>query len=359
MSEVARYLREHKQHVLALWEKQCKHLPGAEALPRGTLIDHLPEFLEGMASWIEGDQESHRRLYDLLAEGHAAQRAGYGVPLQTLTAEYTVLRRVVLRELVRLEPTREMLDDVVQFNEAMDEAISHAVQRFTTYRDRLRERFIGILGHDLRNPLGSVTMSSAGILAWTRDDRTRRFATVIHRSAERMARMIKSLSDFTRAHLGGHFPVDVRWMDMLEVAEEAAIEIRAANPERDVTIDIQGDVTGVWDRDRLLQLMSNLLGNAVQHGREPIRMTIHEDEDHQSVTMRVSNAGEPIPADALPALFDPFRGGKRGGLGLGLYIVQQIAIAHGTKCTVRSDGGGTEFSIRWPRTPRPEVPDRT
>ncbi len=360
MSEVSDHLRQHVNDVMEHWLGTCERLPGMENMSRGALIDHLPEFLEGMAKWIEGDQASARKLFDLLAEGHALQRAGHGVPLETLTAEYTVLRRVVLRRLAEvLPPSREVLDDLVQFNEGMDEAIGQAVQRYTRYRDLLRDRFIGILGHDLRNPLGSVAMSSASILAWTRDDRTRRLATVINRSADRMARMVSAISDFTRAHLGGGIPIEPLTIDMHEVCEEAAMEIRAAYPDREVIVSCSGSGMGAWDHDRVLQVLSNLLGNAVQHAQSTIQLTVREEPDRRAVTTSVHNDGSVIPAEDIPRMFDPFRGSRRGGLGLGLYIVQQIALAHGTTCEVHTTkADGTTFTIRWPRTPPEEVPER-
>jgi signal transduction histidine kinase len=166
--------------------------------------------------------------------------------------------------------------------------------------------------------------------------------------------------DFARGQLGGGIPAVPVTCDMGEVCHEVVDELQIAHPGRELSVETSGDLKGSWDRDRLIQALSNLVSNALIHGRDPITVCAFEAPDHEAVTTEVHNAGPPIPAELIPTLFEAFRHGRtdaRGGLGLGLFIVQQIALAHGGDCRVRSsEAEGTTFSIEWPRAPLAEVP---
>jgi signal transduction histidine kinase len=132
----------------------------------------------------------------------------------------------------------------------------------------------------------------------------------------------------------------------------AATEIAAAHPQRPLAVELHGDLHGNFDRDRVIQALSNLLSNAVQHGQGPIELSAYETAGRDTIVTAVTSHGPPIPPEVLARIFDPFARAatSRGGLGLGLYIVQQIAQAHGATCDVHSSGEATTFAIRWPRT---------
>src|SRR6185503_7996066 len=155
-------------------------------------------------------------------------------------------------------------------------------------------------------------------------------ARKITRSATRAARLIDQLLDLTRSRLGGGIPVTPRRFDLTEVCLQVVGESETAHPDRAVQLDVLGDATGVWDRDRLAQLLSNLVGNAVQHGepRSPIRLLVQGEE--AEVVVDVASRGRPIPPETLPFIFDAFRRGRTAqvsrpeGLGLGLFISQEI-----------------------------------
>jgi signal transduction histidine kinase len=144
------------------------------------------------------------------------------------------------------------------------------------------------------------------------------------------------------------------------VCEHAIAELRPSHPGRHVTLEKTGELVGYFDKDRALQTMSNLIGNALQHGEDPVEVSVREAKDRRSITTSVRNRGGGIPEDVRPRLFDPYQrgSGARAGLGLGLYIVQQIALAHGARCEVTSDAKTTTFAITWPRTPPEETPHR-
>ena len=362
---VSSYLRSHLAELQETWlTTVTERLPALHALDRSAMIDHLPEFLVGLAAWIEGDHAGARRGFDALVKGHALQRLGHGIPLEVLTKEYHLLRMIILRALLVLPCTDEVRRLMILVDDGLDFAAAEAVSRYTSHRDEVRDRFVGILGHDLRNPLSSVTLAAAGIAAFPcTAPKHASNASIIQRSAERMQRMIGDVMDFAQAHLGDGIPAVPVPCDMAALAIEAAHELKLVHPDRDIAVESSGNTSGAYDKDRVVQVLSNLIGNAIQHGTDPIRIMVREREDRLAVVTRVTNHGKPIDAARLTQLFEPFSAAlepreRRSGLGLGLYIVQQIAIAHGALCVVRSDDNETSFEIEWPRVPLDTVPDR-
>jgi PAS domain S-box-containing protein len=212
-----------------------------------------------------------------------------------------------------------------------------------------REQFMGILGHDLRNPLQAILLTSTGLsrdpeLPRSVRDRAARIMTV----AFRMERMINDLLDFARGRLGGGIPVARERLDLGAHLAHTLEELRLANPDRQLSFEIEGDLHGEWDPDRLEQVVSNLVGNAVAHGEDPIRVRLYGAGDQ--VRIEVHNPGPAIPARLLPALFEPFRAGSGEGLGLGLYIVAEIVRGHGGAVTVESKApDGATFRVTLPR----------
>jgi PAS domain S-box-containing protein len=223
--------------------------------------------------------------------------------------------------------------------------------------EQFRERLLGIVGHDLRNPLGNITLTAQLLLRREEVPEpvragVRRIAT----SAHRMTRMIDDLLDFTRASVGGGLPVSRRPTDLCELVDATVAEFELTHPGRVRLMCARGLHGGEWDRDRLAQVVSNLVGNALTHGDEASPVTVAVRAEPPDVVLSVHNEGPPIPAELLPRIFDPFKragtdGGRRG-LGLGLYIVQQIVLAHGGSISAESsEAGGTTFSVRLPREP--------
>ena len=211
-----------------------------------------------------------------------------------------------------------------------------------------RERFIGILGHDLRSPLTAI-LASAALLLRQRDLPATAVAAAkrVAGSAERMGRMISDLLDFTQARLGGGIALLRKPADLGEVAQAVVDEVGAAHAGRSVTLDIQGDASGEFDPDRTAQLLSNLLTNALAFSPPDLPVQVELRGREKAVEIAVSNAGPVIPPEEREVLFDPFRRGRAAGthrgLGLGLFIVEQIARAHGGEVRVESAGGRTTF----------------
>ena len=219
---------------------------------------------------------------------------------------------------------------------------------------RFSEMFVGILGHDLRNPLSAITTAASLLARRAESDKVTRPAARILSSSARMARMIDQLLDFTHIRLGKGLPLSRAQIDFAEVCRLAIDELDGESSR--VELRVTGDTVGSWDGDRLLQLVSNLVGNGLAHGARtaPIHVLADGTAPHEA-RLVVKNAGT-ISPEIFPVIFEPFRSGKdrkedqSSGLGLGLYISQQIVLAHSGTIEVRSsEEEGTSFSVRLPR----------
>lgn len=243
----------------------------------------------------------------------------------------------------------------------------HLQERTETLR--LHELFTAMLGHDLRGPLSAITMA-AELLARRPDEAVRATGERLLRSGRWMGRMIEDMLDLARTRQGGGMPVARERFDLGLLAERVVQERQSTWPDKTVTLQAEGDLHGEWDEDRLTQVLSNLVGNALRHG-DGHKVEVQLD-GHQagSVCLCVRNDGE-IPAALQPHIFDPFRSGRttagdgaplrnsgrNEGLGLGLYIVQEIVRAHGGQLQLESGQGRTCFQVVLPRQAHaPELP---
>ena len=214
-----------------------------------------------------------------------------------------------------------------------------------------REMFIGILGHDLRTPIGAIRMSAETLLLHGHlDDQDRRAAARVISSSERVTRMIFQLLELTRVRLGGGFPLEPKPTDLREVCRSVAEEFGPA-----LQLEVEGNLTGVWDPDRLAEALSNIARNATEHAAPGTGVVVKAHPAGAEVVVEVINHGEPIPADVLPFIFEPFRRAQQhkssttGNLGLGLYIANQIVGSGGGKLVAYSTDGTTTFVMRLPR----------
>jgi two-component system sensor histidine kinase/response regulator len=231
---------------------------------------------------------------------------------------------------------------------------------FELYRQRqtladtlsLNEQLLAIVGHDLRDPLNVILMS-AELLAGVEEPSVRKAASRLATAGGRMRNILDELFDLARARLGGGIPLTCDAMDLAAVAHKTVAEVHATHPERRIDLRSEGDVHGHWDAGRLERVFANLIGNAVAHGTEaPISVQLRGEPDE--VVVSVHNGGH-VPSEIMPKLFEPFHARKgmrpRGqGLGLGLYIAQQIILAHGGAIEVQSSQAeGTTFRFNLPR----------
>ena len=251
--------------------------------------------------------------------------------------------------------------DLVGFHVVAGDQLAAARQDLLDARRtaELREQFIAVLGHDLRNPLNAI-QAAAALLSLNADPGQKRPLSVVKSSASRMASLIENVLDFTRGKLGGGLPVRLepetqlaRWLD------EVVVELRTVWPDREIEARFDIATPLVCDRSRLGQLLSNLLQNALLHGdpAQPVRVTARGDDD--GLVLAVVNGGEPIPEDKFERLFHPFvrasEGPEQQGLGLGLYIAAEIARAHQGTLDVSSSPTATTFTFRMPYLPPPSA----
>ncbi|HSS03281.1 MAG TPA: HAMP domain-containing sensor histidine kinase [Kofleriaceae bacterium] len=217
------------------------------------------------------------------------------------------------------------------------------------------EMFAGVLGHELRNPLNAI-LAAAQLLErrTSAPELTRPLRRIIN-SGERMTRMISQLLDFTRVRVGRGLELEPAAADLGEIGARAVDELRTAHPDAPLELRAHGDLRGHWDAERIAQVVTNLVGNAIDHGEPsaPVAVTLCGD-DPAAVRLTVENRGT-VPDHLIPALFDPFgaarhRGGKSSGLGLGLYISREIIASHGGEVSAACDGERrTRIEVRLPR----------
>lgn len=364
------FIEENHARIIEEWVGFARTLlPWAKGASERVLRDHADELLSALVSDMRAPQsgaEQTEKSQGMAAEGalarvghkHASQRLNSGFNLDQLVSEYRALRASVLR--LWMEAQGDKQSDVTRFNEAMDESLTEATIRYSEILDHTREQFLAILGHDLRNPLGAIVMGST-LLTKTDslEDRDVRVAARILNSANRMSRMVSDLLDLTRSRLGTGIPITPRPTDLAAVCEQAVAELEALHPGCQLRLESKGDLHGEWDSDRLSQVVSNLVANAVQYGGENGAVSVAALGDGEGVELRVHNDGPPIPASALKRIFEPMvrqsnqpDGRNTTGMGLGLYIAREIATSHGGTIGVTStQEEGTTFTVLLPRRP--------
>jgi signal transduction histidine kinase len=366
--------------ILQAWEDFARTIePPALTMDDTELRDHAKLMLTAIAldlntaqTGFERDRKSQGRAppseHDTAAETHAEARLLSGYTVEQLVSEYRALRCSVLHlwtSQTKIGMPTDM-DDVTRFNEAIDQALAESVARYARLVKQSENMFLAILGHDLRNPLGTVITGATFIMRAT--DVPSKYvlaATRIFTAGQRMSKLILDLIDFTRSHLGAGIPIKPKRMDLAEVCMNVVDELRTSHPERIIDFDAgaREDVHG--DDDRLAQVLSNMIGNALQYGtvQEPVNVRL--TSSHDEVTVAVNNKGPVIPAKKIGSVFDPLvrlaaqnnlDDVRDTSLGIGMYIARQIIVAHsGTMQVASNDTDGTTFSMILPRRLPPRL----
>jgi len=375
------FILANVEPILADWEEFARGLAPGGAMGVIALRNHAEDILRATARDMVSSQTIQQQAdkskghggggtesarLDGASREHAMARLGSGFNLIEVVSEYRALRASVLRlwgECARGADERD-LQDLTRFNESIDQSLAEAVRSYTNRVDESRELFLATLGHDLRNPLNAIVVSSA-LLARSGqlDEENTQVALQMSNFANVMTRMIHDLLDFTRSRLGGGMPVSPTPLDLQSLCRDVLDEFRAAYPHRTLRFESFGDTSGEWDAARLRQVVSNLVANAIEHGAETSPVDVLATGEGSDVVVVVRNQGLPISPSALPTLFDPFVRAPQGspehrpfgGMGLGLYIARQIVIAHGGAIVVESsETTGTAFTVRLPRRHHPE-----
>lgn len=371
-TELLDILRRNRDRILEEWARRVRaELPVAD-LPPEALRNNVPAMLDALAESLAlGKGERPHEPLKQQAREHAEQRHRLGYALEHVAREYALLRNTLVRVL-RADCPQPPVTDMELLHMALDQAVVESVTTYARASTReleaerqqlrhaleFRDRVLGIVSHDLRNPLNAITLSAAMLLRrGNLDERVKQNLQRIVSASDRAHRLIRDLLDYTRARLGGGIPLEPRPCDLGEVTQQVVEEVALAFPERTLHFlrATERDLRGEWDPDRLAQVVTNLTRNAVQHSPSgtPVRVTVHADE--RSVGVDVHNEGPPIAPELLPTLFEPFTQGPdrrahEGNVGLGLYISRELARAHGGRLEVESrEEAGTTFRLVLPR----------
>ncbi|CAM4518651.1 GAF domain-containing sensor histidine kinase [Corallococcus exiguus] len=262
----------------------------------------------------------------------------------------------------------DLTDDVLETFRHLGDLVGHQLEQEESLPERdsqlmgaqeasvLREQLMGIVSHDLRNPLNAISLSAATLMRRADlDDRIRRGLRRILDSSDRANRLIRDLLDFTHVRTGVALPVKPRPMNLHALAEQMVDEVRLTAPGRSLELVCEGGGQGNWDPDRIAQVLTNLLTNAVQYSGADALIRVEARGDEREAVLAVTNPGPPIPPALLPVLFEPMTRGtpeasEHRGVGLGLFIVNQIVRAHGGAVDVVStEEAGTTFRVHLPR----------
>lgn len=375
---LADFILQHMDAILGEWDVFARsHEPAASGMDHEALRNHAAQMLKAFAKDLATEQsrtesvdKSQARgpasVEDSAATTHGEARLLSGFTIEQLLSEYRALRSSVLRRWRECDQRGAAtdVDDIMRFNEAIDQAVAESVARYSRMINHSQHLFLAILGHDLRNPL-STTVIASSVLMHTSglDPRHAEVAAKIHRSGLRMSKLVEDLIDYTRTHLGTSLPMAVKEANMADIANAAADELRMAYPDRIIDVRCRGNPHGVWDEGRIAQVCSNLLGNATQHGKPDAPITVTIEAFDAKVQVDVHNDGDPIDPEAIDTIFDPlirmgaaYNGptGHDTSLGIGLYIARAIVEAHGGEITATSDAEqGTTFRFTLPSVARP------
>lgn len=368
----AAFLRENAQQILQAWDEFAATVDheGAELDLKG-LRDHAAQILETIAADMDKPQSDSAQIAKSRGEGpaadpggstaaetHADTRIDAGFAIGAMITEYRALRASVLRLWSQRSQPPELRDieQITRFNEAIDQAIAESVSRYTLQTKKASDLFIGVLGHDIRNPLGTIMMATEFLVRSGKLEEAS--AKPIRKSVERIRVLTEQVLDVTRGQTGKPMPIRRKPMDLAELAADIVIETRILHPDANLRLQAaDGDFQGEWDGGRMGQLFSNLLSNAVHYGTrgEPIVLTL--ERAGGEVKAEVRNQGPVIPLHERRRIFDALaRGATRNqpdsraeGLGLGLYICREIVLAHGGTIDVHSDAArGTRFVVAVP-----------
>lgn len=359
--------------ITAEWEAfAATRLPAAQRMTPLALRDHAEQILRAVARDLSQPQTSAEqvakshglapRLADApetAAETHGMLRAKSGFDINQMASEYRALRASVLRLWLDAgTPQPSDLQDMIRFNEAIDQALAESVAFFSERVPQARNLFLGMLGHDMRTPLQAIQATADYLAELNAGDDVSEAATRLIRSGERMQMMLDDLVQFNRINLGQSLPIRREPADLGALIAEEADQIRAAYPERRVELAVHGSTAGAWDAVLVQRLVGNLVVNAIKYGAAdaPVRVVVNGEEKDAAIEVR--NQGNPIDAALVESLFDPLKRGLQqdvpdrsdSSLGLGLYIAREVAKAHGGDVTARSEGDETVFVARLPRS---------
>lgn len=367
------FILANLEPILQAWEDFARTIqtPGAD-LDREGLRDHAEQMLRAIVSDLRTTQTvqeqtdkaqglAPRNDEESPAETHAVTRLMAGFSIDQMVSEYRALRTSVLSQWLDQvkQGTALDVDDMNRFHEAIDQALAESIASYSRAVEASRNVFLGILGHDLRTPLGAILLGADTLRrSPTVDERGSRVATQIYTSVQRASQIVGDLLDLTRCQMGPGIPVKRTEVDLAPICERIVEEIRAFHPASNIVFEAKAQALGSFDGPRMEQVFSNIISNAVQHGDAQLPITVELATRAETVVFTVRNGGNPISADVLQFIFNPMgrfsqrsviEHGPTEGLGLGLFIASEIVTSHQGLIEVESDlASGTVFRATLP-----------
>ena len=373
---LSEFIVQNVDRIVDEWEQFAATItPAAENMDSIELRDHAKAILIAASrdmntaqtaseqqAKAEGESLEKTPSLDRASASHGELRHAVGFDLVQMTSEFRHLRACVIRLWVKSvdSPAHTHLQDMIRFNEAIDEALAESTAAYAEQVNRSRDIFLAILGHDLRAPLQAVSMSTEMLERKAKlDANALNYVAAIKNGARHMGAMVSDLLEFVRSRLGTGLPIERRLMNLGNACQSALEEACAGQPDCTPTLRVEGDVEGLWDPSRISQLLQNLIGNALQHGARQGEISLSVTGSADAVTLRVHNRGIPITEDAVGTLFDPLvrspsedptLPGTSTSLGLGLFIVKEVVDAHHGQIDVTStQAEGTTFTVVLPK----------
>jgi signal transduction histidine kinase len=369
---LAEFILRDMEAILEEWEVfAATQLPAAATMTSLALRDHAQQILLAIAKDLSTPQTKQAQAEkskgkapkliwapETAAETHAILRAQSGFDINQLAAEYRALRASVLRLWIdACRPHDPNVVDVVRFNEGIDQAIAESINFFSAQVDQARNLLLGMLGHDMRSPLNTILTTASYLAALNAGGNVAEAASRLIRGGNALKSLLDDLVDFNRTMFGLGINLALADIDLAAVFADELEQLRGVPPGRRLELEVIGDVRGHWDGPRLQQLLRNLVSNAIKYGTPdtPVRVVIVGTA--AEVRFEVANSGPAIEPSALEQIFEPLKRGAAAGqgdhtdgnVGLGLYIVREIARAHGGEVDARSSAGETVFTVRLPR----------
>nr|MCU0259286.1 sensor histidine kinase [Solirubrobacteraceae bacterium] len=374
---LSEFVLENIEPLLEDWTRFARTVPAARELDVAGLRDHAEAMLRAIAADMLVEQSAdqqrsksegaaeRRSAADTAAEMHGSARRRTGFELVQMVAEFRALRATVVRQwLLEARPTSpEALLELVRFNEALDQAISESLARYVAEIDEARDLFLGLVAHDMRSPIGASMNAARYLKGLPGLDATASGAVdVVLRSDERLSALTADILELVQLKLHHMPPFVLAPVDLGALAASVIAALRIRHPGATVALEPDGDLRGEWDEARLERVLANLVENAVKHGATDAPVTVRLAGEPDAVELTVSNAGEPIPEDRLPRVFEPMKAwsgepgqASEGGrsYGLGLFIAREIVRGHSGQIHAESSREhGTTFRVRLPRHPR-------
>ncbi|MES2739076.1 MAG: HAMP domain-containing sensor histidine kinase [Verrucomicrobiota bacterium] len=368
---LSEFILVEMEEILVEWEAFAKSLyPVKSHMTALSLRDHAKEILQAIAADLRTEQTEERRSQkskgqvqplvdapETAAQTHALLRAQSGMDINQLCSEYRALRASVLRLWSERVPlSAENIEDVIRFNEAIDQALAESVSFFSEQVTQSRNLLLGMLGHDMRSPLNAITLTAEHLADLNAGEEISEAAQCLIDSGASMKALLDDLVDFSRRKLGLGICIEAGPTDLGALCTTELRQHRAAQPNARIELKLEGNLHGQWDGPRLQQVLRNLLTNACAYGTAGKLVQVAAYGGDNEVTLEVRNTGPSIDSANSHQIFEPLRRGSPAehsangkGLGLGLYIVREITHAHGGKVELLSEGEETIFSVRLPR----------